>query len=71
MSIRAARRLAVAFFTAYVLVLTYPATLPFNRIRPLVLGLPFSLFWSALWVALAGIVFWILHRAESSAQRES
>lgn len=68
MNVRLARRLALAFFLGYTVFLTYPGVLPFNRIRPLVLGLPFSLFWGALWVSAAIAVLALLDRAERSAR---
>ena len=65
MSARAARLLVAAFFAVYTVVLTWPGLLPFNRIRPFVLGLPFAFFWASLWVALGIVVLVILHRAEA------
>jgi hypothetical protein len=39
--------------------------LPFvNRVEPLVLGLPFVLFWILLWVALTPIVLFLASRVE-------
>lgn len=67
MSVRFARRLALGFFLAYTIFLTFPGAVPFNRIRPLVLGLPFSLFWVALWVVGAILMLWALDRAETAA----
>jgi len=64
LSLRAARRLAVVFFLLYTLAVTWPGMLPANRIRPLVLGLPFSMAWVAFWVLGGGVVLWLLHRAE-------
>ncbi len=45
--------------------ITWPGMLPFDRIRPLVLGLPFSLFWVAVWVALGGVALWAVDRLEA------
>ena len=64
MSVVAARRLFVLFFALYAIVLTYPGALPFNRIRPLVFGLPFAFVWVLFWVVLAFFVFLNLDRAE-------
>lgn len=66
MSARAARILVAAFFVGYTVFLTWPGALPFNRIRPLVLGLPFSMVWVAIWVALSVPVLLILHHAEAA-----
>ena len=35
-----------------------------GRIRPLVLGLPFSFFWDAAWIAVSVLVLWLLDRVE-------
>jgi hypothetical protein len=61
------RRGAIALFWAYVICavvfLTFPGVLPFNRVLPLVLGMPFVLGWVALWVALAFFIFSAVDRA--------
>jgi hypothetical protein len=59
------RVLAAAYFVAYAVVVTWPGALPFNRVRPLVLGLPFSMAWIALWIVGAGLVLWALDRSEA------
>jgi hypothetical protein len=64
--------LAVLFYLAMVLFVTYPGYVPFNQIRPFVFGLPFSLFWQVVWISasifvLAGVFLWEQRRAESSA----
>lgn len=64
MSKRTARVLFGAFMVVNLLVVTYPIVLPFNRVEPLVLGLPFNLFWVALWVALGGLALLLLHLSE-------
>jgi len=39
--------------------------LPFvNRVEPLVLGLPFVLFWILLWVALTPVVLFLAFKVE-------
>lgn len=70
MTRRSARRLVVATFAAYSLALLWPGVLPFNRIRPFVLGLPFSFFWVILWVVLGGIALWLADRAYAEADAE-
>jgi len=55
--------LAIVYFIAMLFAVTYPGYVPFNQIRPFVLGLPFSLFWQVLWVCgavlvLALVYFW-------------
>lgn len=70
MSVRSARILTLVFFLAYAVVLTYPGTIPFNRFSPQILGLPFSFFWVALWVAMSIVVLLVLHRAETRNRKE-
>ncbi len=52
-------RLVAGFFLVYAVALTYPGVAPFNRVYPLVAGLPFVLAWYAGWVALAGVVLFL------------
>lgn len=69
MSARTARIVAVVYFAAFAVAVTWPGMIPFNRIFPLVLGLPFSLFWIALWVTGAVFVLWLLDVAENRERR--
>jgi hypothetical protein len=62
------RRLAAVFFLLFVVAVTWPGMLPFNRIQPLVFGLPFSMFWIALWVFCSFLVFLLVDRIETKAQ---
>ena len=62
---------AIAFYVAMAFFVTYPGYIPFDRIRPFVLGLPFSLFWQVLWITssifvLAGVYLWEKRRADRS-----
>jgi hypothetical protein len=69
---RAARRLVGAFFAINLIALTFPGVMPFNRLRPFVLGLPFNFFWVVLWVVLGGAALWWLDartHGESSRTR--
>ena len=65
MSVRRVRWVTAAFFLAFVLAVTWPGMLPFNRIHPLVLGLPFSMFWIALWVFLSFLVLLLVDWVEN------
>ena len=64
MSLRAARTLTAVYFTAALLAVTWPGLVPFARIRPFVLGLPFSMAWIAAWIAGSVIVLYLLDRVE-------
>jgi preprotein translocase subunit SecY len=70
LSVRTARVLAVAYFVLFAAAVTWPGMVPFNRIRPLILGLPFSLAWIALWVTGGVFVLWMLHVAERKGDGE-
>lgn len=54
-----------SYLLLYTVALTWPGMLPFNRVRPFVLGLPFSLFWVALWVGGGVLVLWAVDRIEA------
>jgi hypothetical protein len=63
-NVRWIRRGAALFFVLFALAVTWPGMLPFNRIHPMVLGLPFSMFWIALWVFMSFLVLLIVDRVE-------
>lgn len=65
MSLRYARTLAFVFLAAYAVAVTWPGMVPFNRIHPLILGLPFAMVWIAIWIVAGCLVLWTLHRVES------
>lgn len=71
---RTVATLAVGYFLAMAIALTYPGYLPANRIRPLVFGLPFSLFWQMLWIsgsiAVLGLVFAWEKRRRTRRERD-
>ncbi len=56
--------LAAGFFVVYFLAISWPGIIPFNRIRPLIFGLPFSMAWVTGWVIAGGLVLWWLERRE-------
>lgn len=53
------------FFLAYAAAVTWPGAVPFNRIRPLVLGMPLVMAWVAGWLVLAFVALLVLDRAET------
>jgi hypothetical protein len=67
---RWARWGAAVFFVLFVLAVTWPGMIPFNRIHPLVLGLPFSMFWIALWVFCSFLVLLLVDRVEGRHREE-
>ena len=64
MTLRNARLLAGLYVCLGLFFVTWPGMLPFARVRPFVLGLPFAMAWIALWVAGTVVVFWLLDRVE-------
>lgn len=68
MSVRWVRRGAALFFLLFALAVTWPGMLPFNRFRPTILGLPFSMAWIAMWVLLSFLVFLVVDRVESRSR---
>lgn len=36
-----------------------------DRVRPLVLGLPFNLFWLIVWIGLSSLCVWAAYRIEA------
>jgi hypothetical protein len=65
MSLRGARIATVIFFVVFALAVTWPGVVPFNRVHPLVLGLPFNMAWTAFWIVAGGLVLWALDRVEA------
>lgn len=59
------------FFLLFVLAVTWPGMIPGNRIFPLVLGMPVSMFWIAAWVVLSFLVLLFLDRAEGKHREDS
>ena len=59
---------AAIYFVLFLVFVTWPGFIPFNRPLPLVLGLPFNMAMIALWVAAGALVLFILDRSEH-AQR--
>ena len=40
-----------------------------NRVRPLVLGIPFLFFWIASWVVATSLVMWLVLRLDRAHER--
>lgn len=64
MPLRTARALAGAYLILFLVATTWPGALVAARIHPFVLGLPFSFFWYAAWIALSVPVLYLLDRVE-------
>ncbi len=54
--------IAMVYFTAMAIAITFPGIRPFNTIQPLIFGLPFVFAWVLSWVVGAVVIFLILYR---------
>lgn len=59
---RAATWIAIVYFIAMAIALTFPGIMPFNTIRPFILGIPFVFAWYIFWILGALSVFVFLDR---------
>ncbi len=60
---RVAVGIAVSYFAAMAVAVTFPGIRLANSVRPLVLGIPFVFAWVLSWVAGSILIFFILYRA--------
>ncbi len=60
---RAVRTAVVAFLIVDGVLGMWPGLVPFNRIRPLVLGLPFVMAWLTLLLILVGVALLVMELA--------
>lgn len=68
MSLRTARALTGTYFVLMLVFVTWPGLVPFSRVEPLVLGLPFSMAWIAAWIAGSVVVLALLDRVEKRSR---
>jgi hypothetical protein len=64
MKLGTARFLTGLYFALMLVFVTWPGMVPFARIRPLLLGLPFSFAWVAAWVLGSVFVLLAIDRVE-------
>ena len=57
--------IAIVYFISMAVAVTFPGIVPFNRIRPFVLGVPFVFAWYLVWIVGALFVFLYLHRTSA------
>lgn len=60
---RLARWVAVVYFVAMTVAVTFPGVMPFNRARPFLLGVPFVFAWYLAWIIGAFAVFLFLYKS--------
>jgi len=41
-----------------------------DRVAPMILGLPFNLFWLICWIALSAVCLWAAYRVEAARDRK-
>lgn len=70
MSLKTARTLTVLYLALMTFFVTWPGLLPFARVEPFVLGLPFSMAWIAGWVSGSVPVLYLLDRVERRYRSE-
>ena len=62
--VKLVRAAATIYFVLFLIFVTWPGFVPFNRPLPLVLGLPFNMAVIALWVGFGAVVLFVLDRSE-------
>lgn len=70
MRLRQIRIGVLLYFLAYLAAVIWPGALLFRSAEPLILGIPFSLFWPGLWILLGGGALALLDRAEEAGARD-
>jgi membrane protein implicated in regulation of membrane protease activity len=64
MTLSTARILTGLYFLLATFFVTWPGLLPFAKMEPFILGLPFSMAWIASWIAGSVVVLYLLDRVE-------
>ena len=64
MGVLVLRYAVVAYMAVFLVVTTWPGALLFNKVRPLIFGLPFNLFFIALIIVGALCLLVALYRRE-------
>jgi len=58
---RTATHIAIAYFLAMAIGVTFPGIIPFNTIRPFMFGVPFVFAWYLCWIVGSVLVFTFLY----------
>ena len=61
---------AAGFFLLFTVAVTWPGMIPFNRVEPMVLGLPFNMVWIAFWVVLSFVVLVLVDRLHEASRED-
>ncbi len=70
MGIRTVRWLTAVYMIAFLIAVTWPGFLLFNRVTPIIFGLPFNLFCIALFIVFGMVVLSLLYHSEQSHDDE-
>ncbi|GMR12648.1 MAG: hypothetical protein BMS9Abin29_0839 [Gemmatimonadota bacterium] len=70
MSLRRTRWAAAAFLLFFLVVVTWPGILPFNRVEPRILGMPFIMAWQTGLLILTGILLYLVDRVEARERKK-
>lgn len=62
--VKLVRAAVTMYFVLFLIFVTWPGFVPFNRPLPLVLGLPFNMAAIGLWVGFGAVVLFVLDRSE-------
>ena len=62
--VKLVRAATTIYFVLFLVFVTWPGFVPFNRPLPLVLGLPFNMAAIGLWVGFGAVVLFVLDRSE-------
>ena len=54
--------IAILYFIAMAIALTFPGIIPFNTVRPFIFGIPFVFAWFLIWILGALCVFAFLDK---------
>lgn len=64
------RWLTAIYMGIFLIAMTWPGFMLFNRVTPLIFGLPFNLFCIALFIIIAMAVLFLLYRSEQACVDE-
>ena len=70
MGIRTVRWLTAVYMVSFLIAVTWPGFLLFNRVTPIIIGLPFNLFCIALFIVVGMAVLFLLYRSEQQRSEE-
>jgi hypothetical protein len=60
---------AAAAFLALIPFIAMCFSVPlWDRVHPMLLGLPFNIVWLSLWIVLSSFCMWVIYRIESARE---